>query len=81
MATGFKAGRLNPWLYGKHSVHKSFPSALAEVLELDEVERRKLAVIFTYGQDESITAEWLDSSGGVRRSRDEEKLREEEPES
>jgi hypothetical protein len=45
-------------LYGRYTTHKRFPSALVDVLNLDEAERRKLADAFTYGQERRIDRGW-----------------------
>jgi len=45
-------GRLSHWLLGRYAVAKDFPSQLAEVLELDEEQKMKLAVAFAFGQGE-----------------------------
>jgi hypothetical protein len=46
---------LSGWLYGRHGVQKEMPVALAEALKLDEKQRTRLALAFTYGQTKSIT--------------------------
>lgn len=51
----YKVARLSMWVHGAHAAENRFPSALAEVLELDAEERAKLAEAFTYGQHVPIT--------------------------
>jgi hypothetical protein len=40
-------------------VNKDFPEAFARALRLNEGERNRLAMAFTYGQNETITLEDL----------------------
>ncbi len=51
----FRAASFSDWLYGHYTAPKVLPAALAEVLDLDEGERARLADAFTYGQNVLIT--------------------------
>ncbi len=53
----YQPGRLSGWMHGKSAVNRSFPSAFAEVLDLDDEERRRLADAFTYGQEDKAWSE------------------------
>jgi hypothetical protein len=58
---GFKVSQsgFNGWLYGKYGVNKDFPSAFAEALDLDEEQKRRLAMAFAFGQNKRLTADDL----------------------
>ncbi len=47
----YKPARISNWAYGRHPVARAFGRAFAEVLALDEEERRRLADAFLFGQD------------------------------
>lgn len=50
----FKPPRISNWAYGRHPVSGDFARAFASTLELDEEEATRLALAFTYKQDEKV---------------------------
>lgn len=50
----YKRQRVSAWLYGRHPVHHKFPKDLEATYPLSEDERVRLALDFTFGQDERL---------------------------
>lgn len=46
----FTPQRISNWAYGRHAVSNAFSEALLDVLDLQEEEKRQLAMAFTFGQ-------------------------------
>lgn len=57
---GLKIGQpgFSNWLYGKTSASNRFPRAFVDALNLDEVQKARLAHAFCFGQNRHITMDF-----------------------